>query len=58
MKNWVFVTGAPGSFWSGVSQVIRDNWDVDNSDCTEEKTYTHPFPVPKTKNLCSIPLIL
>jgi len=41
MVNWVFVTGAPGSFWSGVSQVIRDNWDVDNTDCIEEKTYTH-----------------
>jgi len=41
MKNWVFVTGAPGSFWSGVSQIIRDNWDVDNTDCTPERKYTH-----------------
>jgi len=43
MKNWVFFTGAPGSRWSGVSQVIRDTWeDADNSDLLDpEKLYTH-----------------
>ena len=42
MKNWIFFTGAPGSRWSGVSQTIRDNWEnVDNTDLTEDKKYTH-----------------
>lgn len=40
--KYIFFTGAPGSRWSGVSQVFRDNWqDVDNSDLTPNKTYKH-----------------
>lgn len=41
--KYIFFTGAPGSRWSGVSQVFRDNWaDIDNSDLVPEKTYIHP----------------
>ena len=40
--EYIFFTGAPGSRWSGVSQVFRDNIDVvDNSDLTPDKTYKH-----------------
>lgn len=42
MNQYIFFTGAPGSRWSGVSQVFRDNVDgVDNSDLTPDKTYKH-----------------
>jgi len=40
--NWVFITGAPGSMWSGFSQQIRDNWDVDKTDCDEKRLYEGP----------------
>lgn len=41
-NQYIFFTGAPGSRWSGVSQVFRDNLtNVDNSDLVPEKTYTH-----------------
>lgn len=40
--NYIFFTGAPGSRWSGVSQVFRDSLDtVDNSDLTPDKSYQH-----------------
>lgn len=40
--QYIFFTGAPGSRWSGVSQVFRDNLDsVDNSDLTPNRTYKH-----------------
>lgn len=40
--QYIFFTGAPGSRWSGVSQVFRDSLDsVDNSDLTPDKTYQH-----------------
>ena len=42
MNNYIFFTGAPGSRWSGVSQVFRDTLNgVDNTDLTPEKTYKH-----------------
>ena len=42
MSNYIFFTGAPGSRWSGVSQVFRDHWpNIDNTDLTPEKTYKH-----------------
>ena len=42
MNQYIFFTGAPGSRWSGVSQVFRDTLDgVDNSDLIPEKSYTH-----------------
>jgi len=43
MFNWIFFTGAPGSRWSGISQVFRDTWeDADNSDLLDpKKLYTH-----------------
>jgi hypothetical protein len=40
--QYIFFTGAPGSRWSGVSQVFRDNLiGVDNSDLTPNRTYKH-----------------
>ena len=40
MKNWIFFAGAPGSRWSGVSRVFRDNLpNVDNTDMTPDKKY-------------------
>ena len=40
--EYIFFTGAPGSRWSGVSQILRNNIPgVDNTDCTPEKTYMH-----------------
>ena len=40
MKNWIFFAGAPGSRWSGVSRVFRDNLpNVDNTDITPDKKY-------------------
>ena len=42
MNQYIFFTGAPGSRWSGVSQVFRDTLDsVDNSDLTPDRTYQH-----------------
>ena len=41
MKNYIFVTGAPGSMWSGVSQKIREEHNADMTDCTPDRTYTH-----------------
>lgn len=42
--EYIFFTGAPGSRWSGVSQVFRDTWDnIDNTDLVPEKTYKHPL---------------
>lgn len=42
--EYIFFTGAPGSRWSGVSQVFRDTWNnIDNSDLIPEKTYKHPL---------------
>lgn len=42
MNQYIFFTGAPGSRWSGVSQVFRNTLDnVDNSDLTSDKTYKH-----------------
>ena len=40
--QYIFFTGAPGSRWSGVSQVFRNTLeDVDNSDCTPKHSYRH-----------------
>jgi len=41
VKNWIFVTGAPGSMWSGVSQKIREEHNADMTDCTPDRTYAH-----------------
>ena len=42
-KQLIFFTGAPGSRWSGVSQMFRDHWpDVDNTDTADpRKVYRH-----------------
>ena len=41
MKNWIFVTGAPGSHWSGVGQELRFNHHADITDYTADKEYMH-----------------
>lgn len=41
MVNWIFVTGAPGSRWSGVGQEVRWNTHADITDYVSEKEYTH-----------------
>jgi hypothetical protein len=41
VKNWIFVTGAPGSRWSGVGQEVRFNHHADITDYVAEKEYRH-----------------
>lgn len=41
MKNWIFVTGAPGSRWSGVGDELRFNYHADITDYTSDKEYMH-----------------
>jgi hypothetical protein len=45
MNNWIFVTGVPGSRWSGIAQYLSQHASVDNSDCSEERTYKK-WPIP------------
>jgi len=43
VNQLIFFAGAPGSRWSGVSQVFRDTLpNIDNSDLTSDRTYSHP----------------
>ena len=39
MKNWVFFTGVPGSRWSGVAKLLCQHPSVDNTDCSEKRSY-------------------
>ena len=32
MHDYTFLTGAPGSRWSGVAQIISENFNYNNSD--------------------------
>ena len=32
LSRYTFLTGAPGSRWSGVAQLITDNFNYDKSD--------------------------
>jgi hypothetical protein len=41
VKNYIFVTGAPGSMWSRVGQEFRWNYHADMTDETPEKIYSH-----------------
>lgn len=39
--NRIFFTGAPGSRWSGIAQKIEAELDLNISDRTGERTYSH-----------------
>ncbi|GJL83553.1 MAG: hypothetical protein DHS20C01_31870 [marine bacterium B5-7] len=41
LPKFVFFTGAPGSKWSGISQVLEQHPDIDTSDRTPEREYLH-----------------
>lgn len=39
--DYTFLVGAPGSRWSGISQIIVDNYDYNKADETEWRGYSH-----------------
>ena len=39
--NYLLMTGAPGSRWSGVANNIWKSFDIDQSDYSPERTYSH-----------------
>lgn len=42
--KYIFLAGAPGSKWSSVNKNIYYSSDVDRSDYSEERTYSHDAP--------------
>ena len=40
-KNFTFLVGAPGSRWSGVGQLVAENFNYDRSDENHERVYAH-----------------
>ena len=40
-SRYTFLTGAPGSRWSGVAQLITDNFNYDKSDESSARQYVH-----------------
>ena len=40
-KSYTFLVGAPGSRWSGIGQLITDNFNYNKSDETPERMYVH-----------------
>ena len=40
-SSYTFLVGAPGSQWSGIGQLISDNFDYNKSDETPDRVYTH-----------------
>jgi len=40
-SKYTFLVGAPGSQWSGIGQLITDNFDYNKSDETPDRIYTH-----------------
>mgnify|MGYP001595198880 FL=1 len=40
-KSYTFLVGAPGSRWSGIGQLITDNYNYNKSDETPERMYVH-----------------
>jgi hypothetical protein len=40
-SNYTFLVGAPGSRWSGIGQIITDNFDYNNSDESLDRVYSH-----------------
>ena len=41
LSKYTFLTGAPGSRWSGVAQLITDNFNYDKSDESSARQYVH-----------------
>ena len=41
MHEYTFLVGAPGSRWSGVGQIIAENFDYNTSDETDWRLYKH-----------------
>jgi hypothetical protein len=41
LSKYTFLTGAPGSRWSGVAQLLTDNFNYNKSDESEERQYVH-----------------
>lgn len=41
LSRYTFLTGAPGSRWSGVAQLITDNFNYDKSDESSARQYVH-----------------
>ena len=41
LPSRIFFTGVPGSKWSGIAQVIESTLDLNISDRTPEREYTH-----------------
>lgn len=39
--DYTFLVGAPGSRWSGIGQIITDNYDYNREDETEWRVYKH-----------------
>tara|TARA_B110001454_G_scaffold138055_1_gene128334 strand:+ start:370 stop:1002 length:633 start_codon:yes stop_codon:yes gene_type:complete len=39
--RYTFLTGAPGSRWSGIGQLITDNFNYNKSDENSDRVYTH-----------------
>ena len=39
--KYIFITGPPGSRWSGISQELRKHPYIDNSDITNTRQYRH-----------------
>ena len=39
--DYTFLVGAPGSRWSGVSQIITENYDYNTEDETSWRLYKH-----------------
>ena len=40
-SNFTFLVGAPGSRWSGISQLISENFDYNTTDKSSERQYIH-----------------
>ena len=40
-NNYTFLTGAPGSRWSGIGQLITDNFNYNKSDESLARQYVH-----------------
>ena len=41
LSNYTFLVGAPGSRWSGVAQLLTDNFNYNKSDEMEHRQYVH-----------------
>jgi len=41
LSKYTFLVGAPGSRWSGIGQLITDNFNYNKSDETPERMYVH-----------------